>query len=190
LRSAVVRLNEDGLFNVEYADVLGIPFDFNAKAGRRDAQPAARETVRFRPAAPTATRSRSASRVERYRVELPNDRLRPTSTSDARARADARTSASARRRTAQSGESSSEQSRPRTYVHTGGRCSAVAGTLTLADGASRAEAKLGASEDPQAQSCSSHLKRITPASGSTAILLLQGEDQYPAQLKYKMLAGT
>jgi len=31
LRRQSYDLNEDGLFNVEYADVLGIPFDFTAK---------------------------------------------------------------------------------------------------------------------------------------------------------------
>src|SRR5262249_48356111 len=31
LRRQSYDLNEDGLFNVEYADVLGIPFDFAAK---------------------------------------------------------------------------------------------------------------------------------------------------------------
>ena len=31
LRRQSYDLNDDGLFNVEYADVLGIPFDFNAK---------------------------------------------------------------------------------------------------------------------------------------------------------------
>src|SRR5690606_26686889 len=31
LRRQSYDLNEDGLFNVEYADVLGIPFDFNAE---------------------------------------------------------------------------------------------------------------------------------------------------------------
>ena len=29
--AAVVRLNDEGLFNLEYADILGIPFDFTAK---------------------------------------------------------------------------------------------------------------------------------------------------------------
>src|SRR5690606_22466604 len=31
LRRQSYELNEEGLFNIEYADVLGIPFDFNAK---------------------------------------------------------------------------------------------------------------------------------------------------------------
>ena len=31
LRRQSYDLNEEGLFNVEYADVLGIPFDFTAK---------------------------------------------------------------------------------------------------------------------------------------------------------------
>lgn len=42
LRRQSYDLNEDGLFNVEYADVLGIPFDSTAKpvsAGRRPSSP-------------------------------------------------------------------------------------------------------------------------------------------------------
>lgn len=39
LRRQSYQLNEEGLFNVEYADVLGIPFDFNAEAVIADPRP-------------------------------------------------------------------------------------------------------------------------------------------------------
>ena len=44
LRRQSYDLNEEGLFNVEYADVLGIPFDFTAKPVVAPPQPP-RETV-------------------------------------------------------------------------------------------------------------------------------------------------
>ena len=43
LRRQFYDLNEDGLFNVEYADVLGIPFDFTAKPVVGPTKPAARD---------------------------------------------------------------------------------------------------------------------------------------------------
>ena len=64
LRRQSYDLNEEGLFNVEYADVLGIPFDFTAKPVVAPPQPP-RETVRVRRSGPSATRWRSASRASR-----------------------------------------------------------------------------------------------------------------------------
>ena len=52
LRRQSYDLNEDGLFNVEYADVLGIPFDFTAKPVVAPPQPP-RETIQVRRAAGT-----------------------------------------------------------------------------------------------------------------------------------------
>ena len=43
LRRQSYHLNEDGVFNVEYADVLGIPFDFTARPRRRSPSAAARD---------------------------------------------------------------------------------------------------------------------------------------------------
>ena len=44
LRRQSYDLNEEGLFNVEYADILGIPFDFTAKpVSRPRRQPPARD---------------------------------------------------------------------------------------------------------------------------------------------------
>ena len=47
LRRQSYDLNDDGLFNVEYAGVLGIPFDFNAKPVIAPPQPP-RETIRVK----------------------------------------------------------------------------------------------------------------------------------------------
>ena len=75
LRRQSYDLNAEGLFNVEYADVLGIPFDFTAKP------------VVVRPIPPPPTIQVKAMRPKRdaieirfprvagYRVELPEDRL-------------------------------------------------------------------------------------------------------------------
>ncbi len=75
LRRQSYDLNEDGLFNVEYADVLGIPFDFAAKPVV--APPAkARETVRVHAVKPDRDAlEMTFPRVEGYRVELPEERL-------------------------------------------------------------------------------------------------------------------
>ncbi len=83
LRRQSYELNAAGLFNVEYADILGIPFDFTAKP------------VVAKPTAPKpvtrvqAMRERAAleitfPRVEGYRVELPDERLKATFTEDSR----------------------------------------------------------------------------------------------------------
>jgi type III restriction enzyme len=75
LRRQNYELNDDGLFTVEYADVLGIPFDFTAKPVVSPPKPP-RETVRV--CAMTPERDPLAityPRVEGYRVELPTDAL-------------------------------------------------------------------------------------------------------------------
>ena len=79
LRRQSYDLNEDGLFNPEYADILGIPFDFAAKpVVAPPAKP--RETVRVQ-AIPERVSTNPAleirfPRIEGYRIELPNERLR------------------------------------------------------------------------------------------------------------------
>lgn len=75
LRRQSYDLNEDGLFNVEYADVLGIPFDFAAKPViAPPAKP--RETVRVHAVRPERDALEiTFPRVEGYRVELPDERL-------------------------------------------------------------------------------------------------------------------
>lgn len=87
LRRQSYELNEHGLFDVEYADVLGIPFDFTAKP------------VVVKPVAPRAiTRVQAVKervavkpeleiafpRVEGYRVDLPDERITAQFTEDSR----------------------------------------------------------------------------------------------------------
>jgi type III restriction enzyme len=75
LRRQSYELNEDNVFNVEYADVLGIPFDFTAKPVVAPPQPP-RETVRVRAVRPERDHLEIRfPRVEGYRVELPGERL-------------------------------------------------------------------------------------------------------------------
>lgn len=75
LRRQSYALNEDGLFEVEYADVLGIPFDFTAKPVVAPPQPP-RETVHVRAVSPDRDNCEIRfPRVEGYRVELPAERL-------------------------------------------------------------------------------------------------------------------
>ncbi|MFH1300516.1 MAG: DEAD/DEAH box helicase family protein, partial [Planctomycetota bacterium] len=75
LRRQSYELNEAGLFNVEYADVLGIPFDFNAKPVVSKPQPP-RETVQVKAVRPDRDHLEIRfPRVEGYRVELPEEKL-------------------------------------------------------------------------------------------------------------------
>jgi type III restriction enzyme len=75
LRRQSYDLNEDGLFNVEYADVLGIPFDFTAKPVVAPPQPP-RETIQVKAVRPERDALEiEFPRVEGYRVELPDERL-------------------------------------------------------------------------------------------------------------------
>jgi type III restriction enzyme len=75
LRRQSYDLNDEGLFNVEYADVLGIPFDFNAKPVVAPPQPP-RETINVRAITPDRDACEIRfPRVEGYRVELPEERL-------------------------------------------------------------------------------------------------------------------
>jgi len=82
LRRQSYDLNEHGLFNVEYADVLGIPFDFNAKPVVSKPQPP-RQTVHVRAVRPERDDLEiQFPRVAGYRVELPEQRLRAEFTDD------------------------------------------------------------------------------------------------------------
>jgi len=79
LRRQSYELNEEGpdkgLFNVEYADVFGIPFDFTAKPVVAPPQPP-RETVQVKAMRPERDALEiKFPRVEGYRVELPEERL-------------------------------------------------------------------------------------------------------------------
>ena len=75
LRRQSYDLNEGGLFPVEYADVLGIPFDFTAKPVVAPPQ-APREVVQVRAVSPERDHLEIRfPRVEGYRIELPDERL-------------------------------------------------------------------------------------------------------------------
>ena len=82
LRRQSYDLNEDALFDVEYADVLGIPFDFTAKPVVVTPKPP-RETVQVRAVRPERDALEIRfPRVAGYRVELPDERLRVAFTKD------------------------------------------------------------------------------------------------------------
>ena len=82
LRRQSYDLNEDGLFDVEYADVLGIPFDFTAKPVVAKPTPP-RETVQVRAVSPERDDLEIRfPRVQGYRVELPSERLEAEFTND------------------------------------------------------------------------------------------------------------
>jgi len=83
LRRESYDINEEtGLFNVEYADVLGIPFDFAAKpVVSAPAKP--RETIRVHAVRPDRDSLEIRfPRVEGYRVALPEERLTADFTPD------------------------------------------------------------------------------------------------------------
>jgi type III restriction enzyme len=75
LRRQSYDQNIEGLFNVEYADVLGVPFDFTAKpVVVLPIKP--RETILVQAVRPDRDKLEIRfPRVEGYRVELPEDRL-------------------------------------------------------------------------------------------------------------------
>ena len=75
LRRQSYDLNTDGLFDVEYADVLGIPFDFTAKPVVAPPQPP-RDTVQVKSVTPERDGCEIRfPRVAGYRVELPREQL-------------------------------------------------------------------------------------------------------------------
>lgn len=83
LRRQSYDLNEEALFDVEYADILGIPFDFTAKpvvAPPKRPKP----TVRVHAVKERAALEITFPRVEGYRVELPEERIVAKFTDDSR----------------------------------------------------------------------------------------------------------
>ena len=75
LRRQSYDLNDDGLFNVEYADVLGIPFDFTAKPVVSKPFPP-RATIHVRAMRPERDALEiQFPRVQGYQTDLPEDRL-------------------------------------------------------------------------------------------------------------------
>ena len=82
LRRQSYELNEEGLFDVEYADVLGIPFDFAAKPVVVTPVPP-RQTIQVKAIRPDRDAAEIRfPRVVGYRVELPNERLTARFTKD------------------------------------------------------------------------------------------------------------
>ena len=82
LRRQSYELNENGLFDVEYADVLGIPFDFTAEP-----VPAKPQVVKPVVQVKAISPERDAleirfPRLEGYRVNLPEERLAADFTAD------------------------------------------------------------------------------------------------------------
>lgn len=74
LRRQSYELNDEGLFNVEYADVLGIPFDFNAKPVVVKPQ-TPRETICVKALPERAACEIRFPRVKGYRVDLPDTQI-------------------------------------------------------------------------------------------------------------------
>jgi len=75
LRRQSYDLNEEGLFNAEYADILGIPFDFTAKPVIAPPQPP-RETIQVKAMRPERDSLEIRfPKVVGYRVDLPEERL-------------------------------------------------------------------------------------------------------------------
>ena len=82
LRRLSYDLNEENLFDVEYADVLGIPFDFTAKPVIAPPKPP-RPTVPVKAISPERDHLEIRfPRVEGYRVDLPEERIEASFDSD------------------------------------------------------------------------------------------------------------
>ena len=82
LRRQSYELNDDGVFPVEYADVLGIPFNFTARPVVAPPQKP-RNTVLVKAIVPERDRCEIRfPRVQGYRIELPEDRLQATFDAD------------------------------------------------------------------------------------------------------------
>lgn len=76
LRRQSYELNDEELFNVEYADVLGIPFDFAVDPVDPPPPPPPRQTIRVHAVRPERDALEiTFPRVQGYRVELPEERL-------------------------------------------------------------------------------------------------------------------
>lgn len=83
LRRQSYDLNDQGLFDVEYADVLGIPFDFTAKPVVAPPQKP-RATIQVKAVRPERDALEIRfPRVAGYRVALPQERLRAAFNDDA-----------------------------------------------------------------------------------------------------------
>ncbi|KQP28814.1 DEAD/DEAH box helicase family protein [Methylobacterium sp. Leaf100] len=83
LRRQSYELNDAGLFNVEYADILGIPFSFTVEPVVSVPAPP-RKLTRVQALRERVELEIGFPRVEGYRVDLPNERLSASFTDDSR----------------------------------------------------------------------------------------------------------
>jgi type III restriction enzyme len=83
LRRYSYDLNEEGLFNVEYADVMGIPFDFTAKPTVAPVKPPKKMT-RVAAQKDRADKEIIFPRVVGYRIDFPEEKLEASFTEDSR----------------------------------------------------------------------------------------------------------
>ncbi len=83
LRRQSYELNKDGLFDVEYADIMGIPFDFARSPQKVDPKPP-RPVTRVHAIAERAELEIRFPRVSGYRRELPSERLNAEFDEDSR----------------------------------------------------------------------------------------------------------
>lgn len=83
LRRYSYDLNAEGLFNVEYADIMGIPFDFTAKPQVAPVKPPKKMT-RVAAVRERATLEMIFPRVVGYRIELPEEKLEANFTSNSK----------------------------------------------------------------------------------------------------------
>ena len=81
LRRYSYELNSDDLFNVEYADIMGIPFDFTAKPQVAPVKPPKKMT-RVAAVKERTVLEITFPRVTGYRVDLPEERLTASFTED------------------------------------------------------------------------------------------------------------
>lgn len=180
LRRQSYELNDDNQFNVEYADVLGIPFDFNAKPVIAPPQPP-RETIQVKAVRPDRDALEiTFPRVEGYHVELPEERLTAKFNEDSILELTPDlVGATETRNSGIIGESVDLN-----LIHTGDvRPSQVVYELTSHFLMTRWR---DANGDPQLH-LFGQLKRVVKQWLDEKCLVCKG-GTYPAQLKYKMLA--
>ncbi|QQV79258.1 DEAD/DEAH box helicase family protein (plasmid) [Sphingomonas aliaeris] len=84
LRRQSYELNKDGLFDVEYADIMGIPFDFARSPQKVDNPKPPKPVTRVHAIAERADLEIRFPRVSGYRRELPSERLEAQFDEDSR----------------------------------------------------------------------------------------------------------
>ena len=83
LRRQSYEMNADGLFDCEYADIMGIPFDFAAQPVVTKPKPP-KPTTRVQALKERAALEITFPRVEGYRVNLPDERVEAVFTENSR----------------------------------------------------------------------------------------------------------